>query len=400
MGAARGAVRASRGSGGGHSRQATADATEHVLVVGLNHVTELYLRCVAQLAPDRIAVVGILHEDPVMKGRSLGFSKVIGQPGDIAQILNKYRIHGIDIDRIVVAEPFEGLDEDTRKALLAAEKANGLVLDLFEDRLGFTESTSSSHRSGVNADKRPSGKFDFRRAGEFVELPLIYRFLKRAFDIVGAFGLIILLAPLFVLTAFVVALDVGPPLTFWQVRPGRFGVPFKVLKFRTMRPAHDAQGQRIPDADRQSRIGKALRRTRLDELPQLFNILKGDMSFVGPRPLLPVDQPDNVDVRLSVRPGLTGWAQINGGHAYLTNEEKGALDIWYVRNGSFLLDMEILLRTAAFIVMGEKPPRSDVLDKARTELTAMAYGARSARPSKPPRAPQPSHSVPGTHSAV
>jgi lipopolysaccharide/colanic/teichoic acid biosynthesis glycosyltransferase len=150
-----------------------------------------------------------------------------------------------------------------------------------------------------------------------------------------------------------VALDSGFPVVFWQQRPGLRARPFKLYKFRTMRPPHDPRGERLSEADRHSRFGEFLRRTRLDELPQLYNILVGDMSFVGPRPLLPVDQSPAFAARLAVRPGLTGWAQIKGGRE-LTVANKAALDIWYVRNASLRLDLRILFGTVAVICQGEE----------------------------------------------
>ncbi|RZI39220.1 sugar transferase, partial [Herbaspirillum sp. HC18] len=139
-----------------------------------------------------------------------------------------------------------------------------------------------------------------------------WRFKRIAECLLGTL-LIIALSPLFVLIAAIVALDVGMPVIFWQQRPGARGLPFRVYKFRTMAASHDATGRRISDADRISAIGAFLRHSRLDELPQLFNVLAGDMSFIGPRPLLPRDQFPGLEARLSIAPGITGWAQVNGG---------------------------------------------------------------------------------------
>ena len=163
--------------------------------------------------------------------------------------------------------------------------------------------------------------------------------------------------------AALVAVDLGRPVTFWQERPGRHRQPFRVYKFRTMRDAYDLDGNAVPEGLRLSPIGAALRRLRLDELPQLFNILVGNMSFVGPRPLLPVDQPARPEMRLSMRPGLTGWAQVNGGRD-LSIADKGALDAWYVEHASLWVDARIILLTLRFVATGDKPPRQTVLDQA------------------------------------
>lgn len=177
--------------------------------------------------------------------------------------------------------------------------------------------------------------------------------MKRAIDLVGAACLAIVLAPLGAVIAALVAIDVGIPVTFWQQRPGALGRPFRMCKFRTMTDAHDGAGMRIPDEQRVTALGRILRRTRLDELPQLYNILRGEMSFVGPRPLLPADQPAQPSARLAVRPGLTGWAQVAGGRT-ISASDKAALDAWYIANASLALDLRIIIRTAGIVVSGDR----------------------------------------------
>jgi lipopolysaccharide/colanic/teichoic acid biosynthesis glycosyltransferase len=180
-----------------------------------------------------------------------------------------------------------------------------------------------------------------------------YAFAKRATDVAAAAGLLIALGPLVMLISLLIVIEIGLPVVFWQQRPGRYGRPFKLYKFRTMLPAHDRDGKRIPEELRSSRVGGFLRRSRLDELPQLYNILVGEMSLVGPRPLLPIDQPQTHAIRLLARPGLTGWAQINGGRE-ISNEDKTALDIWYIVHSSMWLDTKILLRTIGIMVSGDR----------------------------------------------
>ena len=175
-----------------------------------------------------------------------------------------------------------------------------------------------------------------------------------------------MLAPIAVLVAFIVALDVGFPVIFWQQRPGLYGRPFKLYKFRTMRAPHDKHSRRIPDDQRSSAVGRILRRTRLDELPQLYNVLVGDMSLVGPRPLLPRDQSPDYAARLSVRPGITGWAQVNGGRI-ISPSDKWILDIWYAQNASFVLDLKIVLRTVKMILFGDRI-NIEAVDQARSDL--------------------------------
>lgn len=171
--------------------------------------------------------------------------------------------------------------------------------------------------------------------------------LKRLFDlIVAAILLLVLTVPLLVL-GVLVYFNLGSPILFSQVRPGLKGKPFRMYKFRTMRDAQDAHGRLLPDAERLTRFGALLRATSLDELPELWNVLKGEMSLVGPRPLLmeylPLYSPEQ-SRRHEVRPGVTGWAQVNGRNA-ISWEEKFRLDVWYVDNQSFLLDLKILWMT-------------------------------------------------------
>lgn len=176
----------------------------------------------------------------------------------------------------------------------------------------------------------------------------MYRmFGKRLMDIVLAFPALILLSPLLGVLALLVRTKLGSPVYFRQQRPGLYGKPFTLYKFRTMTDAHDDEGNLLPDDQRLTPFGRFLRSTSLDELPELWNVLKGDMSLVGPRPLLmrylPRYTPEQMR-RHEVRPGVTGWAQINGRNA-ITWEEKFELDVWYVDHLSFWLDLRIMAIT-------------------------------------------------------
>jgi lipopolysaccharide/colanic/teichoic acid biosynthesis glycosyltransferase len=181
------------------------------------------------------------------------------------------------------------------------------------------------------------------------------RFGKRLLDVVAALSALLFLAPVILIVGVAVRAALGPPVLFRQLRPGRSGRPFVLYKFRTMRDARGADGRELPDRDRLTRFGHWLRATSLDELPELYNVLRGDMSLVGPRPLLmeylPLYSPEEAR-RHDVRPGLTGWAQVNGRNA-LTWDQKFALDVWYVDHQSFLLDVRILLMTLAKAVTRE-----------------------------------------------
>ncbi|MCQ1529168.1 sugar transferase [Lutispora saccharofermentans] len=170
---------------------------------------------------------------------------------------------------------------------------------------------------------------------------------KRFFDIVASFTLIMLLLPVYFIVAIVVAFSFGFPILFKQSRPGLYGKIFDIYKFRTMLNSNDRNGNLLSDAERLTSVGKFLRSTSLDELPEFFNVLRGDMSLVGPRPLL-VEYLDKYTLeqarRHEVRPGITGWAQVNGRNA-ISWEEKFKLDVWYVDNWSLWLDFKILIMT-------------------------------------------------------
>ena len=179
--------------------------------------------------------------------------------------------------------------------------------------------------------------------------------MKRIFDLILIISAYFLLSPLMILIAVIIRLTMGKPIFFRQIRPGFHGKPFTIYKFRTMLNAYGKNGNLLPDKERLTRFGKFLRSTSLDELPELFNILKGEMSIVGPRPLLMQYlerySPEQAR-RNEVRPGLTGWAQINGRNA-ITWEEKFRLDVWYVNNQSFRLDMKIIFMTILKVLKRE-----------------------------------------------
>ena len=178
--------------------------------------------------------------------------------------------------------------------------------------------------------------------------------LKRIFDIVLSLLLIGLFLPFIIITAIVVYLKMGRPIFFKQVRPGLKERLFTIYKFRTMSNERDKSGKLLPDEERLGSVGKFIRKTSLDELPQLWNVLKGEMSFIGPRPLL-VEYlelyNEEQKKRHDVTPGISGWAQVNGRNA-ITWEQKFAYDVWYVENQSFLLDMKILWMTFMKVIQG------------------------------------------------
>ncbi len=176
--------------------------------------------------------------------------------------------------------------------------------------------------------------------------------LKRVFDILIAFIALIILSPILLIISFFILIRMGTPIIFTQRRPGKDGKIFNIIKFRTMLNDKDANGNYLPDEQRLTQFGIWLRNSSLDELPELINVLKGEMSIVGPRPLLIEYLPlysDHQARRHDVLPGITGWAQINGRNA-LTWDEKFNFDVWYVDNHNILLDIKIILRTVSKVL--------------------------------------------------
>ena len=359
-------------------------AATAVLVVGVNRLSDLYLQAARELGGGSLRIAGLLGAEHRV-GRLVHGHEILGAPESLGPVLDRLEVHGIAVTRIIVTLPPAKLSAAANAALQRAESQRHVQLIYLTDMIGLNAATP---RSADATDSRSIGTGTLDAALR-TSLARPYWTLKRGLDILAAAGLLVLAAPLFAIVGLLVALDVGAPVLFWQIRPGRFGQSFRLYKFRTMGETHDASGQRIADKDRLSAIGRALRRCRLDELPQLGSILLGHMSFVGPRPLLPVDQPDADLTRLLVRPGLTGWAQVNGGRQIGAND-KAALDLWYIKNASLRLDIRILWRTLLMLAGGER--RNEVaLELASRQRELEELAARQLR--------SPSDLVPQTVSA-
>ncbi|TDT79873.1 sugar transferase EpsL [Bacillus sp. AG1163] len=203
--------------------------------------------------------------------------------------------------------------------------------------------------------------------------------MKRLFDVLVSSILIVLVSPILLILAILIRINLGSPIIFKQQRPGMYGKPFYLYKFRSMSDKRDKEGNLLPNHMRMTKFGNVIRKFSLDELPQLINVLKGDISLVGPRPLLM----EYLNLytkeqarRHEVRPGITGWAQVNGRNA-ISWEEKFELDVWYVNNHSFVLDMKILFLTALKVVRTEGVNKSENITMPKftgTKSTEMDAG--------------------------
>ncbi len=332
----------------------TPTAPEFLLVVGLGRLTEVYMRAMLDAAPRNVRVVGVLTGSEQHVGRLMLGYPVLGTLAQIDSVLDDLMLHGIKLDRIVVTSGAEALSGNLRASFARAET----------DLRIRVEGLDAQHP--LSWQSVPIGALPPRDAGDAERLTFkmtaadlaaperrAYWSLKRCIDVIGALLLLLLLSPVIAAVGLLVAIEFGLPVMFWQMRPGRGERSFRLYKFRSMLSARDDAGRRRTEPERMTATGRFLRRTRLDELPQLMNILIGDMSFVGPRPLLQAEQSASYAARLLVRPGLTGWAQVKGGRAICV-ADKAALDVWYARNASLLRDAEIILRTIPMLILGER----------------------------------------------
>lgn len=308
---------------------------EHVLLVGSNQLAWFYLRMVNTFDRGRTTIVGILDEDPALFGRSLMGHTVLAPPKELRRLVVEFGVHGVNVARVLIAAN-RSAGPEVWSEVEGVCRELSIEVEYLGDKLGI-------ELEQLESDD-PVAPLPPQRA---------YFRTKRVLDLVIAVAMVVVFLPILAVVAAGVAADIGWPVVFWQKRDGRHGHAFLIYKFRTLHAPFDSHGNFVEEADRTSRFGLFLRRTRLDELPQLWNVIVGDMAFVGPRPLLPVDQPPNSKLRFQVRPGLTGWAQIHGGQL-VSAEDKGVLDDWYVENASFALDAKIILHTIATVVMGEK----------------------------------------------
>jgi lipopolysaccharide/colanic/teichoic acid biosynthesis glycosyltransferase len=322
-----------------HSAKWAGSAEEHVIVIGANRVAALFIDLLHRYSAGKSRVVAVLDEDGRVVGRAIARVRILGGPRDLESIIEEFKVHGIPVSRVVVTGSFEqvcpGSAEHVRSVCSAREIAVE-ALPLLAALSGPSPAVSSKEPGPLMGDLVSNRG---------------YLIAKRAADIAISGAVLLAAMPLIAIVSIAVLIDIGAPVLFWQRRLGAKSGSFMIYKFRTLRAPFDSEGNPVPSEQRLSRVGRFLRTTHLDELPQLLNVAVGDMSLIGPRPLLPVDQPENPTIRLAVRPGITGWAQIHGGKN-ISIVDKNALDEWYVRNLSFRTDLKILVATALILFRG------------------------------------------------
>ncbi|RBP07350.1 lipopolysaccharide/colanic/teichoic acid biosynthesis glycosyltransferase [Roseiarcus fermentans] len=323
--------RRTRGSGDCQPRR--------VLLVGIDRFAALAIGLTDCQAARAVQFVAALDARPGLLGRAVNGVKIVGKPGDVQSIIEEYAVHGVEVEEVWISQSLALAANEDRAKVESACQALGVKHTSIAQALNLHPRQSA-----------PPPSIEPRT--EAYLIPKYFK-VKRVLDIVIAGLLCAPLLPVTVLVAAIVAVDVGWPVIFWQERIGYKGRRFLLYKFRTYRAPYDRSGQPIRRDVRLSRLGGLVRKTRLDEIPQLLNILRGDMSIIGPRPLLLVDQPTGLSIRLMVRPGLTGWAQINGG-TQVDVEEKNALDAWYICHASLAFDLQIAIQTLLYFFKGER----------------------------------------------
>ncbi len=349
-----------------------------MLIVGVGPTASLYIRLLKSLTDVRPEIVGLLDDDVRLHGRSVDGHVILGGVDRFDALVTELASHGIHLQWVLIAHLDPARQAAARAALEGPCAERGIALEALSERLGLP----SFDEEAVENSARATYALSQTRAQKYLSF-------RRYADAAAALGGIVVLSPVIALVALAIRVRLGAPVMFWQQRVGVHGEPIVVHKFRTFAPAVDASARPLSDEERSSRLGRFLRACRLDELPQLFDVLRGRMSLIGPRPLLPVDLADDCSVRLSVVPGLTGWAQVHGGKA-ITADEKNALDEWYVYHASLGLDLRIVWATLRIVFKG---------DARQDDALAVALAFREKRLRREARrqarreAPAPSHQI-------
>ena len=338
-------------------------SAEHIVIIGTNRLSSLYIKFLNAYAPAQRRIIAVLDHKQSLIGRAMCGVPVVASPQELDAVIEEFEVHGVRTDRVIIGGDENFLTDKILNHVRGVCAQRDIALDFLPNLIGLSDPPAPRHTI-----TRPVAHLQDQAVASRP-----YFKTKRLIDFILALLAIFIFAPLFLLTTLLILFDLGSPVLFWQQRIGQGHRNFSVYKFRTLRLPYGQTGEPVPESERRSFIGRCLRGSRIDELPQLFNVLVGDMSLIGPRPLLPHDQPKNTSLRLTVRPGITGWAQINGGNL-ITTEEKGALDEWYIRHASPWLDIRIAFLTVRALFTGER--RSE---QAVTEAYAVRQAANASQ---------------------
>ena len=313
-----------------------------IILIGVDRFAAMAIKLTDCQQPRTTQIIAALDNRERLSGRTVNGVKIVGRSNDVEAVVDEYAVHGIHVDEVWISD--NSLSDKDVAHVTGICHAIGIKACALSFALNLRPQQAPIIRETERANLPPHvGYFRF----------------KRALDVFAASLLIVVLAPIFLIAAAVTFFDVGAPVIFWQRRIGRGGQEFFLFKFRTYQAPYGKTGNPVPNDERLSHTGRLIRATRLDEIPQIFNILRGDMSLIGPRPLLPIDQPEDPRHRLLVRPGGTGWAQGVGGTT-VDPEEKEALDVWYIHHASPMIDVTIVWRTLMVVFRGESLDRQGI----------------------------------------
>jgi lipopolysaccharide/colanic/teichoic acid biosynthesis glycosyltransferase len=309
-----------------------------IIIIGLDHFSINTIRLTEAQHPRVIQVIAAFSSTNKYVGRSMGGVAVLGDLSSISNIISEYQIHGIKIDELWLSDNTDKISNYDLNCVARAAESYGIPFKRISEALNLAPDNDLQLTEQKKSYKK-------------VIIDNKYFNIKRLIDLFGSLMISVLLIPIIGLASSAVIFDIGSPIFFWQERQGRYGSKLFIYKIRTLSAPLIYQDGSIIIPGQISRIGRFLRSSRIDELPQILNVIVGDMSLIGPRPLLTADQPADPSIRHLIRPGLTGWAQVNGGD-YLSVEDKNILDCYYVFNASFLLDIKIFLRTIHLLIFG------------------------------------------------
>ena len=338
---------------------------ERIILIGANRFASSFIQLLSVYAPQQQRVIAVLDEETAMIGRAISGVQVLGAPHELEAIVSEFAIHGIGTDRIVIAGEADFLSAPVLHEVERICKKRQIELTFLPRMLGLSERKPTTAAGHLQAGReRPDFCLAAILSAETLDrhcrLACTYRAIFPASSARRRASSVRRRSAHFFLAG-----------TTWPQRS-----TFLIYKFRTLKAPFDSTGHPTAGSRRPSAVGRFLRATRLDELPQLLNVLFGEMSLIGPRPLLPEDQPTNTSLRLSVRPGISGWAQVNGAKL-VTKEEKQKLDEWYVHNASLWLDLRIATMTINLLLRGRVSSQESSADTEQVQSKANGLGVAS-----------------------
>jgi lipopolysaccharide/colanic/teichoic acid biosynthesis glycosyltransferase len=319
---------------------------KRIMIIGLDPFALAAIRLIEYQRPKTMHVVGCFSVTGKNAGRKILDIQIYSDLSKLGETIDEYSIHGVNTDELWISDSSSFINDEVVDYVKLQAESRNIICKTISSAFNLPEFKNQTN------DYREQSIVPFKS-------PIFYFRIKRCLDLLISILLLFCTLPILLLLIAATLFEVGMPVFFWQERIGQFGVPFKFYKIRTMKSTIRSNGSFLTDCERVSKVTFLIRRSRLDEIPQLFSIIAGDMSGIGPRPLLSKDQPLHKHIRLLVRPGITGWAQVNGADL-LSKEEKDALDTYYVYNMSLFLDAIIVFKTVHLFLFGIKRNENNI----------------------------------------